>query len=70
MRDRKYVCETAVLGLYGFKCVSLFEANPWLANHSTVKLFDCRFGYMVSHLFQNYDTIYVRFFATYNCYLS
>ena len=25
---------------------------------------------MVGHLFQNYDTIYVRFFATYSCDLS
>ena len=25
---------------------------------------------MVGHLFQNYDTIYVRFFATYTCVLS
>ena len=25
---------------------------------------------MVGHLFQNYDTIYVRFFATYTCILS
>ena len=25
---------------------------------------------MVGHLFQNYDTIYVRFFATHNCHLS
>ena len=25
---------------------------------------------MVGHLFQNYDTIYVRFFATYTCDLS
>ena len=26
--------------------------------------------FMVGHLFQNYDTIYVRFFATYTCDLS
>ena len=25
---------------------------------------------MVGHLFQNYDTIYMRFFATYTCVLS
>ena len=25
--------------------------------------------YMVGHLFQNYDTIYVRFFVTYTCVL-
>ena len=29
-----------------------------------------RDAYMVGHLFQNYDTIFVRFFATYTCDLS
>ena len=34
------------------------------------QMYNFFFFFMVGHLFQNYDTIYVRFFATYSCDLS
>ena len=47
----------------------MYKLSPTLMMRQRV-CFPERVSNMFGHLFQNYDTIYVRFFATYTCVLS